>query len=258
MESRFEVEVLSAFVDEALDLPRRLLVAQRINTDPGLRAQVQGLRALRSTIRVHAERYTAPARLTMRTREVGTPRTPKRALVAAIEWHRWFEWRPLAMGLSIAAVAASGLNLLLWQPQHTEHLMQAAISTHLQATSGQRLVDFASSDRRELEPWLAARLSFAAPVAVPNRAEVALVGGRVDNLEGRSVAALVYRLREHLVDTFIWPTSDGDTAISTASLRGFNVSHWSHAGLRYCVVSDLPRSQLVSFAVGLERGSEEP
>jgi anti-sigma factor RsiW len=162
------------------------------------------------------------------------------------------------MGLSIAAAAVSGLNLLLWQPQHTEHLMQAAISTHLQATSGQRLVDFASADRRELAPWLAARLSFAAPVAVPNPAEVALVGGRIDNLEGRSVAALVYRLREHLVDTFIWPTSDADTAISTASLRGFNVSHWSHGGLRYCVVSDLPRSQLVSFAVGLERGREEP
>src|SRR5512144_2546700 len=153
MESRIEVEVLSAFVDEALDLPRRLLVAQRINTDPRLRAQVQALRVLRSTIRVHAERYAAPACLTTRIRKVATLRKPGRALLASIEWHRWFEWRPLAMGLGIAATATVGLNLLLWQPQHTEQLMQAAISSHLQAASGQRLVDFASTDRRELEPW---------------------------------------------------------------------------------------------------------
>jgi anti-sigma factor RsiW len=181
-----------------------------------------------------------------------------RAPLAAIEWRRWFEWRPLAMALSVAGLALWGLNVLLWQPQHTEHLMQAAISKHLQATSGGRLVDYASADRRKLEPWLATRLSFAASVAVPDPAEVALVGGRVDNLEGRSVAALVYRLREHIIDAFIWPTSDGDTPISTASLRGFNVSHWSRGGLRYCVVSDMPRGQLVSFAVELERDGEEP
>ena len=255
MESRCEAELLSAFVDEALDPPRRLLVEQRIDTDPVLRAEMQALRLLRSAIRVHAQRYGAPACLATRVREAGTR---QRVALVAIEWRRWFEWRPLAMALSVAGLAVWGLNLFLWQPRYTEHVMQAAISRHLQATSGLRLVDYASADRRKLEPWLATRLSFAAPVAVPDPAQVALVGGRIDNLEGRSVAALVYRLREHIVDAFIWPTSDDDTPISTASLRGFNVSHWSRAGLRYCIVSDLPRSQLVSFAVELERDGEEP
>jgi anti-sigma factor RsiW len=258
MESRCEAELLSAFVDEALDPPRRLLVEQRIDTDAVLRAEVQALRLLRSTIRVHAQRYGAPACLATRVREAGARGARERAVLVAIEWRRWFEWRPLAMALSVAGLAVWGLNLFLWQPRYTEHVMQAAISRHLQATSGQRLVDYASADRRKLEPWLATRLSFAAPVALPDPAQVALVGGRIDNLEGRSVAALVYRLREHIVDAFIWPTSDDDTPISTASLRGFNVSHWSRAGLRYCVVSDLPRSQLVSFAVELERNGEEP
>ena len=89
--------------------------------------------------------------------------------------------------------------------------MQAAISSHLQATAGQRLVVLASADRHIVKPWLSTRLAFSAPVPEPGPVDATLVGGRIDSLEGRSVAAVVYRQRDHIVDAFVWPTADEDT-----------------------------------------------
>ena len=109
--------------------------------------------------------------------------------------------------------------------------MQAAVTSHLRATTGQRLVDVASADRPTVGSWLSTRLAFSAPVLEPDAIDATLVG--------RSVAALMYRLHDHIVDVFVLPMTDDDAAITTAPLRGFNVSHWSRGGLRYCVVSDL-------------------
>ncbi len=257
MASRFELQLLSAFVDEALDLPGQLNVEARIEQDPVLRAQVQILRHLRAAVRANAERYAAPDELYASYRESRVFRAAEVSHPARFDWRRWFDWRPLVSSLSLVALAIWGLNLSLWQPGRAERLMQAAVSSHLQATSGHRLVDLASADRHIVKPWLSTRLAFSTPVPEPDPVDDAtLVGGRIDSLEGRAVAALVYRQRDHIVDAFVWPTTDDDAPIATASLRGFNVSHWSRGGMRYCVVSDLPREQLVRFALTLERGSD--
>jgi anti-sigma factor RsiW len=66
MESGFELQLLSAYVDEALDLPRQLEMQARVERDAGLRAQVQNLRQLRAAIRTHACRYAVPEALVQR------------------------------------------------------------------------------------------------------------------------------------------------------------------------------------------------
>jgi anti-sigma factor RsiW len=256
MESRCELQLLSAFVDEALDLHRQRDVEARIEHDPELRAQVQALRRLRAAIRANGRRYAAPEGLHLRIRESSAIRVIEGSRPARFDWRRWFDWRPLVSSLSLVALALWGLNFAVWQPGRDERLMQAAVSSHLQATTGQRLVDLASADRHIVKPWLSTRLAFSAPVPEPDPLDATLVGGRTDSLDGRSVAALVYRQRDHVVDAFVWPTTDDDTPIATASRRGFNVSHWSRGGMRYCVVSDLPREQLVKFALALARGGD--
>ena len=77
------------------------------------------------------------------------------------------------------------------------------------------------------------------------------MGARLDSLDGRPVAAVVYRLRDHVVHAFIWPASDDSASVASASMRGLSVNHWSRGGLRYCVVSDLPQGQLLAFAQSL-------
>ena len=117
-------------------------------------------------------------------------------------------WRPLGVALSVATLTLSVVNITVWQPARDERLMQAAVTSHLQAATARPLVDVASSDRDTVQPWLAERLGFLAPAAVPSVAEVTLVGARLDSLDGHPVAAVVYRLRDHVVHAFIWPASD--------------------------------------------------
>jgi anti-sigma factor RsiW len=93
----------------------------------------------------------------------------------------------------------SGRNLALWQPGRGERLMQAAVCSHLQATARHRLVDLASADRHIVKPCLSTRLPFSTPVPEPGPVDATLVGGRIDSLEGRSVAAVVYRQRDYIV-----------------------------------------------------------
>lgn len=254
MESGFELQLLSAYVDGALSAPKRRTLEARIEQDPTLRSEVQALRRLRMAIQMNAERYPAPDALRARISAMAAQGVAKS--VRRFDWRRWIDWRPLVLGLALTVVAATGLNTAIWRPEHAERLLQAAVTSHLQATTGRRMVDIASPDPGTLQPWLAARLAFTAPVLTPASAEATLLGGRLDSLEGRSVAAVVYRLRDHIVSTFVWPIPDDDESMGSASVRGFSVSHWSHGGLRYCVVSDLPRGQLLAFAQALAQADK--
>jgi hypothetical protein len=68
MNSRFELQVLSAFVDRALEMRRQLEIEARIEQGPVLRAELQGLRPPRAAVRANAERYAAPDGLHARIR----------------------------------------------------------------------------------------------------------------------------------------------------------------------------------------------
>ena len=87
-----------------------------------------------------------------------------------------------------------------------------------------------------------------APFFLPPVRELKLPGsvfvdGRVDYLDGRPVAALVYKQGEHVVDSFIWPTAEADQLLTMSSQRGFHVAHWSRHGMRHWVVSGLNRQE---------------
>jgi len=155
--------------------------------------------------------------------------------------------------IAVAGVAALGLRFAPSLFHADERLMEAAVSSHIRATTESRLVDVASTDRDAVAAWLSTRLAFSTVSPAPGSVAARLVGGRIDSLEGRSTAVLVYRQDDHVVDVFVLPMSSGDDSISTTSLRGYTVSHWSHGGLRYCVVSDLPRGPLIAFVRTLKQ-----
>jgi anti-sigma factor RsiW len=71
MDSRFALQLLSAFVDEPLEMPRQLDVQARLEQDPVLRAEVQALRRLCAAIRANGERYSTPDGLHARIRAAG-------------------------------------------------------------------------------------------------------------------------------------------------------------------------------------------
>jgi anti-sigma factor RsiW len=102
------------------------------------------------------------------------------------------------------------------------------------------LTDVASSDQHTVKPWLSARLDYSPPVRDFSADGLPLVGGRLDYLDGRPVATLVYKYREHTIDVFMRPVDAAKPVArpKSATLRGFNVAHGSAGGMECWVVSD--------------------
>lgn len=76
-----------------------------------------------------------------------------------------------------------------------------------------------------------------------------LIGGRLDYLDGRPVAALVYRRQKHLINLFVWPTMAGQQSAQSAqtTIQGYHVLHWEAAGMTYWSASDVNDVELARF-----------
>lgn len=243
MTSTRDVLRLNAFVDGELGLDEQLQIETRLGEDAGLRAQVERLRASREAVRESADYHAAPADLRQRLDAIVAARPPR--VRARVDW---FAWRPWATAFAAVAVAAIAINVALLAPRADERIEQEVVASHVRATLGQRTVDVASSDHHTVKPWLSAKLDFSPPVNELSGPGSALLGGRVDYVNGRPVAALAYRHAGHLVDDFIWPATGADRPVAMSASRGFNVAHWTRSGMTHWLISDLNPTELAQLA----------
>jgi anti-sigma factor RsiW len=73
-----------------------------------------------------------------------------------------------------------------------------------------------------------------------------LVGGRLEYLRDRPIAALVYRRAQHVVNLFVWPTRG--LKVAATSKRGVSAVTWDEGDLRFCAISEAPRAELEGFS----------
>jgi mycothiol system anti-sigma-R factor len=161
-------------------------------------------------------------------------------------------WRALP-----AALAASALLLLgggfgvVWQ-QHASELATLTadvVSNHVRSLQPQHLTDVLTSDRHTVKPWFDGKLDFSPQVRDLDAAGFVLVGGRLDVLHGRRVAAIVYRRRLHAINLFQWPESESDSTPSSVDAGdGYTTTHWTQDGMAYWAISNLDRAEMGSFA----------
>jgi anti-sigma factor RsiW len=121
-------------------------------------------------------------------------------------------------------------------------------------------MDVASSDLHTVKAWLCSKLDFSPGVTDVAAAGFPLQGGRLDYMNDRPVAVLVYGHRQHVIDLFIWPE---DTAADKApsrsfSKRGMNVLHWTASGMTYWAVSDVGKTDLQEFAERYASATKSP
>jgi anti-sigma factor RsiW len=104
-----------------------------------------------------------------------------------------------------------------------------------------------------VKPWFNGRLDVAPPVVDLTAQGFTLIGGRLDYIDGRTVGAIVYRRRTHVINLFIAQTPNTEThPAKIQTVQGFNIRHWSERGLNYWAVSDLNADELADFGSKFE------
>ena len=146
-----------------------------------------------------------------------------------------------------AAAIAAGLLVFTIIPRGPD-LGEQVAESHVRSLMANHLVDVVSADHHTVKPWFAGRLNFAPPIYDLTSHGFTLAGGRVDYLDSRPVAAVVYRHGAHVINLFIWPERAGDAALVPPLVReGYNVRHWTKRGMSCWAVSDMDAAELARF-----------
>jgi len=162
----------------------------------------------------------------------------------------WFSV-PLALAAAFAVVL--GL-VFLYQGttldrSRSNALANEVMSSHLRSLLATHLLDVPSTDQHTVKPWFDGKLKFSPPVLDFTDHGFRLIGGRLDYLNGREVAALVYQRNKHIINLFIWPSESGSNTAGQSFVKdGYNVLHWEHYGFEFWAVSDVNAADLKTFA----------
>jgi len=166
----------------------------------------------------------------------------------AILWETSWNWLALAAAIIFAAIIALTLVPRWQRPGADQFLATQLIASHVRSLMASHLTDVASSDQHTVKPWLDAKLDFAPPVVDLSSEGFPLVGGRLDYLDNRPVAALIYQRRKHFINLFVWPAGAGtERAMKTISRQGYQLLHWIDSEFNYWAISDISEKELQEF-----------
>jgi mycothiol system anti-sigma-R factor len=230
--------ILHGYLDGELDAARALEFERHLESCPDCLAALEAQETLRSALQ-RAQLYeTAPVALRRKIRASLPAARP------AGFGLRWMSMRWLALAAAALLVAFVG-----WRTIHNygvENQYQAAemVDAHLRSLQAGHLTDVASTDQHTVKPWFDGKLDFSPPVRDFANDGFPLQGGRLDVLHGRTVAALVYGRRKHVVNVFVWPNSEQDAAPRSGSHLGYQWVDWRTGGMEFCAISDTSAADL--------------
>ncbi|NEX64886.1 anti-sigma factor family protein [Noviherbaspirillum galbum] len=236
--------LMTARIDNELDAATMAQFAAHVANCPECEEEYEALSGLSSDVRMHGERYAAPAHLKQRILSALPHRPP-----VSREAGKW-PWAWINFGAALASSAAFVVTLGLYMaaPTSTNGLEEDVVSSHYRSLLVGHLTDVASSDQHMVKPWFTGKLDFSPPAYDFAARGYTLIGGRLDYLHGRTVAALVYQHRQHIVNLFVWPEQGKDgTAQQSVSRQGFQLLAWSDHGLRYWAISDAAPQDLAEL-----------
>ncbi|HSU31648.1 MAG TPA: anti-sigma factor [Bryobacteraceae bacterium] len=245
-------EFLDAYVDKELDVISSLEFERHLAECVACRAKYDQYRQIQDSTKSRLRYFRAPEEFEQRLRAHLRP--PERYQSSNIR-REWFpKWRPWAMAAGVVAVLLFTALLLqiARRPSPSDMLAQQVVSSHIRSLLANHLSDVVSSDQHTVKPWFSGKLDFAPAVKDLSSQGFPLAGGRLDYLDNRPVAALVYKRRQHTINLFLWPSPILDSGPRTLTIRGYNVVHWTHSHMAYWAVSDVNAPELNQFAHDLQ------
>jgi anti-sigma factor RsiW len=269
-------ELIHAYIDGELDLVNNLEIEGHLSGCEACQSEYRGHLNLVARVQQGAEYFAAgdilrkqikkQIQIGASERTVGAARRGRPRLESCSQNSRLsiLKYRMLNGGrprsaaptIAIAATVILGTALLLWaiyfarSQSHNDNLLaQEVVSSHIRSMMLNHLVDVPSSDQHTVKPWFNGKLDFAPDVKDLADQGFPLVGGRLDYIDNRTVAALIYQRRKHAINLFIWPAQDvTNQPAQNSSVNGYNIIHWTRSGTRYWAVSDVNSADLSEFA----------
>ena len=258
--------LLHALLDGELDAANALSCEAHVRICPGCGAELERLRTIRGALSTPGLAHVAPAALRARVLEslqleasnerapqdvpalpgaaqAGPQRPPSR-----VSSRTSLSRVPASvLGVSLSALAAS-IALALYVAMPGPSVPDEIVSNHVRSLLAAHLTDVTTSDRHVVKPWFNGKIDFAPPVVELADTGFPLVGGRLDYLHGRVVAALVYRRRQHVINLFVWPAQPHESSAATSTRHdGYTIERWTADGLELAAVSDVDPRELVAF-----------
>jgi anti-sigma factor RsiW len=258
-------KLMDGYLDGELDPITSQTIEQHLRDCPNCDQAYKTHGSLIRAIGDAAPYYKAPAELRERiqsslreeiaelpTRNVARDTQPlfprRQPRPRAILWETSWNWLALAAAIIFAAIIALTLVPRLQRPGADQFLATQLIASHVRSLMVNHLTDVASSDQHTVKPWLDSKLDFAPAVVDLASEGFPLVGGRLDYLDNRTVAALVYQRRKHFINLFVWPAApDATRAPKTMTRQGYQLLHWADSDFDYWAVSDVNANDLQTF-----------
>src|SRR6266576_5574157 len=236
--------LINGYVDGELDLIRNLEIERHIQDCALCTQDYKNHQVLSNAIKTGSLYFKAPAdlrrRIQLSLRKAAKAEAGRRMLP------KW--WFNIAAPMAAAAVILLALVPFLRGPSADDLLAGEVVSSHVRSLMASHLADVPSSDQHTVKPWFAGKLNFSPPVEDLAKQGFPLIGGRLDYLEDRPVAALIYQRQKHFINLFIWPSgSDSDVETKTVLRQGYNLFHWTRSGMTFWAVSDLNNAELQKF-----------
>lgn len=242
--------VLHGYLDGELDAVRAAEFERHLEACHECMAELEAQEALRSKIARGNLYERAPESLRQRVREGIRAQRSGPASSRRVGW-RW-------MLVTAAAVLIAVLTTWFVQPilrpnRSAGPTIAQVLDAHIRSLQPGHLTDVASTDQHTVRPWFEGKVDFAPPVHDFSEEGFPLVGGRLDVLNSRPVAGLVYGRRKHFINVFIWPSADAGTAYQDGSTRGYQWVRWHRGGMEYCAISEVSSADLEHIAQLLNR-----
>jgi anti-sigma factor RsiW len=238
-----EAEILlHALLDGELDAGHAHEVEAHLKSCPRCAAQLDAYRDLQQAMSATQLRFTAPTSL----RRGIEAALPARRLPAHAASRRGV-LKGFAMGTLSTAMAAS-LVIAVIGTDGDQRVLGDVMSAHVRSLQADHLTDVQTSDQHTVKPWFNGKLDISPPVVDLTAEGFRLIGGRLDYVDGRAVASVVYRRRTHVINLFVAQAAGlEDQKAKLATMQGFNIERWTARGLEFFAISDLNAEELREF-----------
>jgi anti-sigma factor RsiW len=239
--------LLNALIDGELDAGHARDVEQHVAACSACAEKLTEFREIHDAISAAGLKMVAPAHLRSRIKKA-LPSARIIALRKFFQPSRRTFFGGFAVGTALSAALAASLVLTVVGTDQQQTIASEVVSAHIRSLQAGHLMDVETSDQHTVKPWFNGKLDVSPPVVDLTAQGFRLLGGRLDYIDGESVASVVYQRRKHIINLFVAQRLGASHATTRIeSIQGYNVRHWSEAGLDFWAVSDIAPDELNEF-----------